>query len=80
MAQKRNQLKLFEENMIGQMKVKNRMVMPPMCMYSAKNDGLVTPFHFDHYTTRAIGGIGMIIVEATGVNPEGRISANDLGI
>lgn len=59
--------------------LKNRLVMPPMCMYQAKN-GDVTPFHLTHYGTRALGGVGMIIVEATAVSPEGRITDEDLGL
>ncbi len=59
--------------------LKNRIVMPPMCMYQAEN-GFVQPFHLTHYGARAIGGVGTIIVEATAVSPEGRISDNDLGI
>lgn len=58
---------------------KNRIVMPPMCMYMAE-DGLSSNFHFTHYTSRAVGGVGYIIVEATGVRPEGRISDYDLGL
>lgn len=54
--------------------------MPPMCMYSADNEGYVNDFHMTHYTSRAIGGVGLIIVEATGITPNGRISSNDLGI
>ncbi len=54
--------------------------MAPMCMYSAEDDGLVTPFHQVHYATRAAGQVGLIILEATGVVPEGRISNKDLGI
>lgn len=54
--------------------------MAPMCMYSAQEDGLVAPFHLVHYATRAAGQVGLIIVEATGVVPEGRISNKDLGI
>jgi len=54
--------------------------MPPMCMYTAEEDGFVTPWHVTHYTTRAVGGVGLIMVEATAVEPSGRISANDLGI
>jgi len=49
-------------------------------MYSAEDDGLVTPFHQVHYATRAAGQVGLIILEATGVVPEGRISNKDLGI
>lgn len=60
--------------------LKNRIVMPPMCMYSADNDGKATDFHYNHYITRAIGGVGFIIVEATGITENGRISDNDLGI
>ncbi len=54
--------------------------MAPMCMYSAQDDGMVTPFHLVHYATRAAGQVGLIILEATGVVPEGRISNKDLGI
>lgn len=62
------------------MTISNRIVMAPMCMYSAKADGLATPWHYTHYTTRAVGGVGLIIVEATAISPEGRISDQDLGI
>lgn len=72
--------KLFSEIKIKNLTVKNRIVMPPMCMYCAEGDGKVTPWHIQHYATRAIGGAGLIIVEATGVCPEGRISSNCLGL
>ncbi len=75
-----SQLKLFEPYLLKNLELKNRLVMPPMCMYSAKEDGLVTDFHTTHYTSRAIGGVGLIIVEATGVMPNGRISDGDLGL
>lgn len=64
---------------IRNIELKNRIVMPPMCMYQAEN-GFVQAFHLTHYATRAIGNVGMIIVEATAVSPEGRITDNDLGI
>ncbi len=54
--------------------------MPPMCMYCAEEDGMVTPWHVIHYTTRAMGGVGLIIIEATGIAKEGRISSGDLGL
>ena len=55
--------------------------MAPMCMYSSHNDdGMIEDWHKTHYTTRAVGQVGLIIVEATAVQPEGRISAQDLGI
>lgn len=72
--------KLFEKYLIKNTEIKNRIVMSPMCMYQAKNDGFVTDFHLAHYTTRALGQVGLIIIEATGVVPEGRISEKDLGI
>lgn len=73
-------LKTFTEYEIGDLKLKNRIVMPPMCMYEADRDGMAKEFHRTHYASRAIGGVGLIIVEATGVVPNGRISNHDLGI
>ena len=72
--------KLFSPIKMKNLKLKNRIVMPPMCMYSAKEDGLVTDWHYTHYHSRAVGGVGLIILEATSVLPVGRISDNDLGI
>ncbi|QDP99091.1 NADPH dehydrogenase NamA [Lysinibacillus fusiformis] len=72
--------KLFEPYQLQTISLKNRIVMAPMCMYSAQDDGLVTPFHHVHYATRAAGQVGLIVVEATSVAPEGRISNKDLGI
>lgn len=55
--------------------------MEPMCMYSATgHDGIPTNFHYAHYVSRAIGQVGLIIVEATGITPEGRISDLCLGL
>jgi len=71
---------LFQEYTIKNLKLKNRIVMAPMCMYCAPETGLVTDWHVLHYATRAVGGVGLIIQEATAVSPEGRISASDLGI
>jgi len=65
--------------LIQNIELKNRIVMPPMCMYSAVN-GFVQPFHLTHYGSRAMGGVGMVIIEATAVSPEGRITDKDLGI
>ncbi|WP_107949526.1 NADPH dehydrogenase NamA [Lysinibacillus parviboronicapiens] len=72
--------KLFKPYQLQNISLKNRIVMAPMCMYSAQDDGFVTPFHVVHYATRAAGQVGLIVVEATGVVPEGRISNKDLGI
>lgn len=58
---------------------RNRIGMSPMCQYSAVN-GFANDWHFVHYGTRAVGGAGLILVEATAVAPEGRISPFDLGL
>jgi len=71
---------LFTPFLLKKLTLKNRIVMPPMCMYSAANDGMATDWHVLHYATRAVGQVGLIIVEATGVEPCGRISNQDLGI
>ena len=74
-------MKLFEPFEIKNLELKNRLVMPPMCMYQVhKHDGVATHFHQTHYHSRALGGTGLIIVEATGVLPEGRITDKDLGL
>ncbi|WP_417431399.1 NADPH dehydrogenase NamA [Halpernia sp.] len=57
----------------------NRWVMSPMCMYSCEN-GLANDFHYVHYGSRAQGGTGLIMIEASAVSPEGRISPKDMGI
>lgn len=74
-------VKLFSPIEIGEITLKNRIVMSPMCMYSStKKDGLLTPFHMTHYVSRAVGQVGLITIEATAVEPTGRISEQDLGI
>ena len=73
-------VKLFEPFTVNHMKLKNRIVMPPMCMYQATADGFPTLFHIGHYASRAMGGAGLIIVESTGVTPGGRITDRDLGV
>jgi NADPH2 dehydrogenase len=71
---------LFEKGSLRNLETKNRLVMPPMCMYSADEDGMATDWHRVHYATRAMGGVGLIIVEATAVEKRGRITNRDLGI
>ncbi len=74
-------VKLFEPFTIRNVTLPNRIVMSPMCMYSSSNrDGFVQNWHLVHYASRAAGKTGTIIVEATAVSPEGRISEHDLGI
>lgn len=70
----------FQPFEIKNLVLKNRLVMAPMCMYQSDDSGLVKPFHRVHYPTRAYGGVGLVLLEATAVEPRGRISVNDLGI
>ena len=58
----------------------NRVAMAPMCQYSAGSDGLPTDWHRIHLGSRAVGGAGLIITEATAVVPEGRITPQDVGL
>lgn len=71
---------LFSPLKLREVTLKNRLAMSPMCQYSATEDGEVTDWHLLHYTSRALGGVGLVMVEATAVLPEGRISPFDLGI
>ncbi|KLD97961.1 NADH:flavin oxidoreductase/NADH oxidase [Aliarcobacter butzleri] len=71
---------LLQTGKIGTLELKNRVVMPPMCMYKSDNSGELKDFHKYHYISRALGGVGFIIVEAAAVEPKGRISSNDLGL
>lgn len=74
-------VKLFSPYTIKGVTFKNRIVMSPMCMYSSHNqDGHVQNWHRTHYISRAVGQVGLIIVEATAVTAQGRISPEDLGI
>ncbi|MDR3225849.1 MAG: NADPH dehydrogenase NamA [Clostridiales Family XIII bacterium] len=71
---------LFNELTLRDMTLKNRIVMAPMCMYAAGNDAKATDWHQIHYGSRALGGVALIVQEATAISPEGRITSNDLGI
>ena len=73
------EITLFSPLQIKGVTLKNRIVMSPMCQYSA-TDGFVDDWHFVHLGSRAVGGAGLIITEAMAVSPEGRISAGDLGL
>ncbi|ERJ12056.1 NADPH dehydrogenase NamA [Haloplasma contractile] len=72
--------KLFSKITVNDLEFNNRVVMAPMCTYSSDETGEVQPWHMVHYVTRAVGGVGLIILEATSVEKRGRISPNDLGI
>lgn len=71
--------KLFSELQIKSIIFKNRIVISPMCQYSSE-DGFANDWHLVHLGSRATGGAGLVIQEATAVSPEGRISPGDLGI
>lgn len=70
---------LFTPIQIKNIKLKNRIVVSPMCEYAA-TDGFPNHWHLVHLGSRAVGGAGLIFTEATAVSPEGRISIGDLGI
>ena len=72
--------RLFEPYTIKGVAFKNRVAMAPMCQYSTDNEGLLQDWHQVHYISRAVGQVGLIITEATAVEPRGRISDRDLGI
>ncbi|KAJ2725402.1 hypothetical protein GGI07_001281 [Coemansia sp. Benny D115] len=71
--------KLFQPLKIREYTTKNRIWVSPMCMYSAQ-DGFSSDFHLSHYSQFAMRGAGLVMFEATGVLPEGRITPNCLGI
>lgn len=71
---------LFTPLKIKNTTIKNRIMMSPMCQYSAGQDGIANSWHFVHYVTRAVGGVGLIMLEATAVESRGRISDGDLGL
>lgn len=71
--------RLFERVKVRDVEIRNRTVVSPMCMYSAI-DGKLTDFHIAHLGRFAMGGAGLIFVEATGVSPEGRITHGDSGL
>jgi len=70
---------LFSPLTLRGVTLRNRIVMSPMCMYSA-SDGLANDWHLGHYLARAVGGVGLLIAEATAVEARGRISTEDLGL
>lgn len=70
---------LFSPLKIRSIELKNRIVVSPMCQYSADN-GFANDWHLVHLGSRAVGGAALVITEATAVSPEGRISPGDLGI
>jgi len=70
---------LFSSYALGSLQLKNRIVIAPMCQYSA-NNGEASHWHLMHLGQMATSGAGLLILEATAVSPEGRISPQDLGL
>ena len=72
--------KLFTPITLRDIEIRNRIIMAPMAQYSTGGDGVSRDWHLVHYAARAVGGVGLIIMEATAVEPRGRITDHDLGI
>lgn len=73
--------KLFEPYTIRNVTLKNRIVMSPMCMYSSEPEtGLINDFHIVHYTSRAIGQVGLVMVEVAAVTKQGLGNPQEIGI
>ncbi|GAO36113.1 oxidoreductase [Sulfuricella sp. T08] len=71
--------KLFSRFKLRGLEFKNRIFVSPMCQYSAQ-DGMADTWHLVHLGSRAVGGAGLVMVEASAIAPEGRISPYDLGL
>ncbi|WP_159709780.1 NADH:flavin oxidoreductase/NADH oxidase [Geminicoccus flavidas] len=72
-------VKLFEPVTVGGIRLPNRITISPMCQYASR-DGLIAPWHQQHVGSLALGGAGLLVMEASAVLPEGRITPADLGI
>ncbi|RKN83993.1 NADH:flavin oxidoreductase/NADH oxidase [Paenibacillus ginsengarvi] len=73
--------RLFTPFSLLNLELRNRIVMPPMCQYSVQaKDGKPNDWHYVHYASRAVGGAGLVIMEMTDVEPDGRITDYDLGL
>lgn len=70
---------LFEPFTLKSVTLRNRIVAAPMCMYSVV-DGVIGEWHYAHLAQLALGGVGLVTVEATAVSPEGRITWGDTGL
>ena len=71
--------RLYSPLQLRSLVLSNRLLLSPMCQYSAV-EGLAQSWHRRHYAERAVGGVGLVIVEATAVQASGRITTGDLGL
>jgi 2,4-dienoyl-CoA reductase-like NADH-dependent reductase (Old Yellow Enzyme family) len=76
---KAGEFNLLSPLTLREVTLRNRIVMSPMCQYSA-HEGLANDWHLVHLGSRAAGGVGLVMVEATAVTRDGRISPGDMGI
>jgi 2,4-dienoyl-CoA reductase-like NADH-dependent reductase (Old Yellow Enzyme family) len=74
-----SEISLFSPLKMREIQIRNRIFMSPMCQYSAV-EGVANEWHHVHLGTRAAGGVGLVMVEATAVSPEARITPSDLGL
>ena len=70
---------LFSPLTLRELNIRNRIFVSPMCQYSSR-DGMPSDWHLVHLGSRAVGGAGLVMVEASAVTPQGRISPDDSGI
>jgi NADPH2 dehydrogenase len=73
-------LKLFTIAKIGNILLKNRIIMAPMQQWKGTSEAFATKYHVEHYSARAKGGVGLVIVESTSIAENGRLFQNDIGI
>ena len=72
--------RLFQPMHLGPLELSNRILIAPMCQYSADAEGNATDWHMIHLGQMAVSGAGLLIIEATAVSPEARITPSDLGL
>ena len=75
-----NARKAHQPITLREVTIANRIWMSPMCQYSARDDGIPTDWHLVHYGARAVGGVGLILVESTAIAPHHRSTRADLGL
>jgi NADPH2 dehydrogenase len=73
-------MKLTDQLVFGNLKARNRVIMSPMDTLMGDEKGMANDFHIQHYGSRAYGGVGTIIVEATSISKNGLIRPKDIGI